>query len=89
MEDYGHTKLTGLNLFGEYDEPDDEPEDDSDEESVGEDSDEQTDNYGMKSECVFNILRLFHCVTSMPPDCLHNLFEGVLAQDLLGIIRIL
>ena len=89
VEDCGHTQLTGVNLFDEYDEPEDGSDEESDEESVGEDSDEETDNYGMKSECVFNILRSFHCVTSMPPDCLHDLFEGVLAQDLLGIIRIL
>jgi hypothetical protein len=94
VEDCGHTQVTGLNLFDEYEEPDDDPDDDldeeSDEESEGEDSEvEETDNYGVKRECVFNKLRTFHCVTSMPPDCLHDLFEGVLAQDLLGIIRIL
>ena len=52
------------------------------------DSDSEHDDFGVKNECVFNKLMSFHCVTSMPPDCLHDLFEGVLAQDLLGILRI-
>ena len=83
------------NIFNEYEEPSGESEDDSDANSHYSTSDEVDDdrdgniNQRLKSKCVFNQLEAFHCVTSMPPDCLHNLFEGVVAQDLLAIIRIL
>ena len=81
---------TEENLFDEFDDPDSEIgetfEQDSEEEEF---SEETNENYGIKGMCDFNNLRSFHCVTSMPPDCLHDLLEGVLAQDLLGIIRIL
>ena len=63
-----------------------EYDDDSDTDHA---SDSERDNCGVKSKCVFNKLKAFHCVTSMPVDCLHDLFEGVIAQDLLGIFRIL
>lgn len=78
-----------MNLFDEFDEPvefSDNSDTETDEECTAND---ETQKFGMKSECVFNKLKAFHSVTSMPPDCLHDLFEGVLAQDLLGIIRIL
>ena len=87
--------VTRDNLFNEYEEPSGESEDDSDANSHYSSSDEVDDdrdgniNHGLKSKCVFNQLKAFHCVTSMPPDCLHDLFEGVVAQDLLAIIRIL
>ena len=75
-------RTTSLNLFDEFE---DSEGDSVDEEDTAENS---NDDFGLKSQCVFNDLKSFHCVTSMPPDCLHDLFEGVLAQDLLGIIRI-
>ena len=43
----------------------------------------------MKEKCVFNQLQTFHAVSSLPPDLLHDLMEGVIPQDLLGCIRIL
>ena len=92
-DDIGFEETTRDNLFTEFDEPaeDDELEESEEESDQDEENEEEdtTDNYGLKTECVFNKLAAFHCVTSMPPDCLHDLFEGVLAQDLLGIIRIL
>merc|ERR1712096_115491 len=87
------TVTTEENLFDQFEEPetdsseDDEPE--SEPESISEELENEVGNRGLKSLCVFNKLKAFNCVTSMPPDCLHDLFEGVGAQDLLGIIRIL
>ena len=43
----------------------------------------------MKRRCPFNILQSFHAVYSFPPDLLHDLLEGVIAQDLCGVIKIL
>ena len=70
-----------------YNEDLDADEEDGDSDSELEEN--QTDNCGLKFECILNRLQSFHCVDSMPPDCLHDLFEGGIAQDLLGIIRIL
>ena len=36
-----------------------------------------------------NILASFHSVTCFPPDVLHDVFEGIIPEDLLGVIRIL
>lgn len=44
---------------------------------------------GINSECPLNCLQSFHSVRSFPPDVLHDIFEGVVPEDLLGIIRIL
>ena len=88
------------NIFTEFEEPDDEDSlegTEAAENEIGTEDENQavdcaqtnTVNYGVKSKCVFNKLEAFHCITSMPPDSLHDLMEGVLPQDLLGIIRIL
>ena len=45
--------------------------------------------YGLKHRCPFNVLKSFHCINGFQPDVLHDLFEGVISQDLLGCIRIL
>ena len=95
--------LRSENLFDEHEEPytmdgddselEDEDDDDEDDEEEDEDEDEsereEARDWGVKRKCVFNSLQSFHCVTSMPPDSLHDLLEGVIPQDLLGIIRIL
>ena len=73
------------NIFTEYE----EPADDEVVEGAQPDSEANLVNFGVKSKCVFNKLESFHCITSMPPDSMHDLMEGVLPQDLLGIIRIL
>ena len=44
---------------------------------------------GVKSVCPLNVLSSFHSVTSFPPDFMHDMMEGVIAEDLLAIIRIL
>ena len=70
---------------------------DEDEEDVDLDlsSDDQEGNdleqerWGVKSKCPFNVLEPFHCVTSLPPDLMHDLFEGVVAEDLYSVIKTL
>ena len=54
-------------------------------------SDANTDYefYGLRHRCPFNALQSFHAVYSFPPDILHDFHEGVIAQDLCGIIKIL
>ena len=44
---------------------------------------------GLKTDCPFNVLSSFHCVNGFPPDILHDIMEGVIPEDLLGILRIL
>jgi hypothetical protein len=85
------------NLFTEYDEPESSKANESVNEHEIDDAHEMEEapeedhnhNFGIKRKCVFNTLKAFHSVNSMPPDSLHDLMEGVLPQDLLGIIRIL
>ena len=89
------------NLFNEFDEPnevdatsdEDRPEEiyenESNDEDGNDDEMQRGVNFGIKRKCVFNKLESFHCVGSMPPDSLHDLMEGVVPQDLLGIIRIM
>ena len=82
-----HQGVAVEDLFNEFEEPIED-----DDSSGSEDEDNAAANkpkYGVKKKCVFNELKEFHCVTSMPPDSLHDLMEGVIPQDLLGIIRIL
>ena len=53
------------------------------------DAGDEVELFGIKHRCPLNVLRAFHSVTGFPPDLLHDLYEGVISQDLLGIIRIL
>lgn len=66
--------------------------DESDESELSEDDDSEdeiSDNRGIKLACPLNVLENFHSVTSFPPDLLHDHFEGVIAEDLLSIIKCL
>ena len=45
--------------------------------------------YGLRSRCPLNQLQSFHAVLGFPPDCMHDLLEGVVAQDLNAGIKIL
>ena len=47
------------------------------------------DLFGVKHRCPLNALKAFHSTSGFPPDILHDVFEGVVSEDLLGIIRIL
>ena len=78
---------TAENLFTEFSDP--ERIDDIPDEEANDAQDGSNTNFGVKTKCVFNALNAFHCTSSMPPDSLHDLMEGVLPQDLLGIVRIL
>ena len=51
--------------------------------------DENAETFGLRMRCPFNELQTFHSVTSFVPDVMHDLMEGVIPQDLLGVIRIL
>ena len=50
---------------------------------------EDLNKRGIKSVCPLNVLDSFHSVHGFPPDILHDVFEGIIPSDLLGIIRIL
>ena len=74
------------------------PSDDSDadeccvdesDETEGSDQEDTVELFGIKHVCPLNSLESFHSTTGFPPDILHDIFEGVISQDLLGIIRIL
>ena len=34
-------------------------------------------DYGVEWNCPFNVLEAFHCVTSMPPDIMHDLLGKI------------
>ena len=70
------------------DSSDNEVEETEEEVSYRED-DEVLELYGVKHRCPLNSLQAFHSTSGFPPDILHDVFEGVVSQDLLGIIRIL
>lgn len=38
--------------------------------------------FGIKRPCPFNMLSEFHCMTALPPDIMHDLFEGVLPSTM-------
>ena len=87
-DDHSSTLVVTMdNLFNEFEEPtsgDLNYECDLDLSSA-----EEIETYGVKEACVFNCLSSFHCTQSMPCDLMHDLFEGIIAQDLLAIIRTL
>ena len=64
-------------------------EDSSDEMEDGGDVDANVELFGIKHHCPLNSLQSFHSLTGFPLDILHDIFEGVISEDLLGIIRIL
>ena len=38
--------------------------------------------FGLKRPCPFDSLKEFHCMTSMPPDVMHDLLEGVIPSTI-------
>jgi hypothetical protein len=46
----------------------------------------EVENFSLRERCPLN---KFHAATSMPPDLMHDFFEGVVAYDLLGILKCL
>ena len=90
--------VTDENLFTEVEEPGQEQqifvvdydgnreEDDMDDTEM---EDIEHDKHGLRYECAFNELSSFHAVYSLPPDFMHDLLEGAVAEDLMTIIKIL
>ena len=73
-------------LFDEFEEPSENSDSEIDsDESIDESDEEEEENetkktYGLKHRCPFNVLQSFHAVYAFPPDLLHDLHEGVIAQ---------
>ena len=90
VDDQSDISIEDSDLFTEFEEPVERDSSDDTEEEVETGTPVQHDyNYGIKWKCAFNVLKSFHCVTSMPVDSMHDLMEGVIPQDLLGILRLL
>ena len=82
-------EVTPGNLFTEGDPNSDlNSSDDPDSSEFGSDE-EIVNKRGVKAECPLNILESFHSIKCFPPDVLHDIFEGIIPEDLLGVIRIL
>ena len=86
----------GLHLFDEIPEPgtlqetEVEAEDDTyTEEEQGFTDDIDDTNFNIKDDCPFNLLQSFHATESLPQDVMHDFLEGIMAEDLLGVIKIL
>lgn len=63
--------------------------DSSADEETDESGPEEQELFGIKHRYPLNVLKAFHSTSGFPVDILHDIFEGVVSQDLLGIIRIL
>ena len=74
-------------IAADEDDFDDEGSEDGEDDNDGEEG--IIDNRWIKSRCPLNILQSFHCVNGFPPDLLHDFLEGVVAEDLLSIIKTL
>ena len=85
--------FTGLSSYSAKDDDDETDHSDQNSDRDNDDRDIAENRFantrGLKTECPLNVLDSFHCVDGFPPDILHDLFEGGVPEDLLGIIRIL
>jgi hypothetical protein len=52
-------------------------------------NDAPVENYSLRERCPLNQLAGFHAATSMAQDMMHDFLEGVVATDLLGVIKCL
>jgi hypothetical protein len=52
-------------------------------------NDEDVENFSLRERCILNQLESFHATTSMPPDLMHDVLEGVIVNDLLGVLKCL
>jgi hypothetical protein len=52
-------------------------------------NDEEVENFSLRERCILNQLESFHATTSMPPDLMHDVLEGVIVNDLLGVLKCL
>ena len=54
-----------------------------------EETSQNTLKFGLRWRCPLNKLSSFHATHSFPADSLHDILEGVVAEDVLGCLRIL
>ena len=81
--------LTDENLFTEFEEPSIMVAEADEAEDVEDEDHGSKVQYGLRHKCPFNDTASFHAVYSFPPDILHDVAEGVIAEDLLGVLKIL
>ena len=76
----------------EYSDEQDSDEQDSDEEANEADNEtdeeEEINKHGLRCRCPLNQLKSFHAILNFPPDMLHDIMEGAIAEDLFGILKI-
>ena len=66
-----------------------EADDDTNEEESDEtDEEEEINKHGLRCRCPLNQLKSFHAILNFPPDMLHDIMEGAIAEDLFGILKI-
>ena len=88
-DDSEEEMVIGLNVDGSDVDSEDGIESGDDSTADEDDEDENVELFGIKHRCPLNSLEAFHSTSAFPPDLLHDVFEGVVSQDLLGIIRVL
>jgi hypothetical protein len=49
----------------------------------------EVESFSLRERCPLNKLECFHAADSMAPDLMHDFMEGVVANDLLGILKCL
>ena len=84
-------------LFDQIEEPineatprDESSDEDTEADESGEDDDEaNVEDTGIRARCPFNKLTTFHSTFSFPLDVMHDVAEGIIAEDLLACIKIL
>ena len=86
-------------LFDQIEEPvndamprDESTDEDTEADESGEDEDDDeadVEDSGIRARCPFNKLTTFHSTYSFPQDCMHDVAEGIIAEDLLASIKIL
>jgi len=55
----------------------------------GIENDEEVQNFSLRERCIMNQLECFHATKSMPPDLMHDVLEGVIVNDLHGVLKCL
>lgn len=46
-----------------------------------------TNVYGLNANCPLNVRDNFHCITGLPSDIAHDMFEGVVSYVLTKVIK--
>ena len=66
----------------------DDDEETSSEEEEEEDDQDDLATFGLRNRSPLNQLKTFHACVNLPPDLMHDVLEGVVAQDLYGFIKV-